>query len=77
MLTTTAVEIYSQFFPVFSFLQNNLMTRLNFVLQGVANSSTACLPCYYSCHTCSGPNDYEVTPTLHLLLHLLLLLHHH
>lgn len=27
--------------------------------EGVANSSTACLSCYYSCQTCHGPNDYE------------------
>jgi len=27
--------------------------------EGVANSSSACLSCYYTCHTCTGPNDYE------------------
>jgi len=27
--------------------------------KGTANSSSACLNCYYTCHTCSGPNDYE------------------
>ena len=33
---------------------------LTLSFQGVANSTTACLNCYYTCHTCSGPNDYEV-----------------
>eukprot|EP00092_Neocalanus_flemingeri_P033440 GFUD01036357.1.p1 GENE.GFUD01036357.1~~GFUD01036357.1.p1 ORF type:complete len:862 (-),score=191.63 GFUD01036357.1:334-2919(-) len=27
--------------------------------EGVSNNSAACLDCYYSCRTCSGPNDYE------------------
>jgi len=27
--------------------------------EGTANSSSACLNCYYTCHTCSGPNNYE------------------
>merc|ERR1719323_389756 len=27
--------------------------------EGVANSSSSCLSCYYTCHSCSGPNDYE------------------
>ena len=30
------------------------------LFQGVANSSSSCLSCYYTCHSCSGPNDYEV-----------------
>jgi len=29
--------------------------------QGVSNNTAACLDCYYSCQTCSGPNDYECT----------------
>jgi len=29
--------------------------------QGESNRSSACLPCYYSCRTCQGPNDYECT----------------
>lgn len=27
--------------------------------QGISNHTSSCLPCYYSCKTCSGPNDYE------------------
>jgi len=27
--------------------------------EGVSNNTAACLDCYYSCQTCSGPNDYE------------------
>jgi len=27
--------------------------------EGQSNSSTACLACYYSCRTCTGPNDYQ------------------
>ena len=27
---------------------------------GRANRADACRKCYYSCKTCSGPNDYEV-----------------
>ena len=27
--------------------------------QGESNRSSTCLPCYYSCLSCSGPNDYE------------------
>ncbi len=27
---------------------------------GKENHRDACLPCYYSCQTCSGPNDYQV-----------------
>jgi len=27
--------------------------------QGSANSSATCLPCYYSCQSCTGPNDYQ------------------
>ena len=37
---------------------------LTLSFQGVANSTTACLNCYYTCHTCSGPNDYEVLELL-------------
>ncbi|CAB4067375.1 FURIN [Lepeophtheirus salmonis] len=28
---------------------------------GVSNMKPTCVPCYYSCKTCSGPNDYECT----------------
>ena len=28
---------------------------------GQANRHDTCVPCYYSCETCSGPNDYEVS----------------
>lgn len=27
--------------------------------QGISNNTSSCLPCYYSCKTCSGPNDYQ------------------
>lgn len=27
---------------------------------GTENHEKVCFPCYYSCATCSGPNDYEV-----------------
>jgi len=27
--------------------------------QGESNGTSACLTCYYSCKTCSGPNDYQ------------------
>jgi len=27
--------------------------------EGVSNNTAACLDCYYSCQTCSGPSDYE------------------
>merc|ERR1719470_369626 len=29
--------------------------------EGVSNNTAACLDCYYSCATCSGPNDHECT----------------
>lgn len=29
--------------------------------QGRANNSLHCLPCYYSCRTCTGPNDDQCT----------------
>ena len=28
--------------------------------QGQENHQQSCLQCYYSCKTCSGPNDYQV-----------------
>eukprot|EP00096_Caligus_rogercresseyi_P009027 TRINITY_DN2992_c0_g1_i2.p1 TRINITY_DN2992_c0_g1~~TRINITY_DN2992_c0_g1_i2.p1 ORF type:complete len:831 (-),score=194.74 TRINITY_DN2992_c0_g1_i2:755-3247(-) len=28
---------------------------------GVSNLKTTCVPCYYSCKTCSGPSDFECT----------------
>lgn len=27
---------------------------------GQEKRAEACIPCYYSCETCSGPNDYQV-----------------
>ena len=27
--------------------------------KGMSNHQNTCLPCYYSCKTCSGPNDYQ------------------
>lgn len=29
--------------------------------KGQSNRHDVCVPCYYSCKTCSGSNDYEVT----------------
>ena len=31
--------------------------------KGLSNRHEICVPCYYSCETCSGPNDYEVIET--------------
>ena len=32
--------------------------------QGVANYQNTCIKCYYSCKSCSGPNDYDVRQTI-------------
>lgn len=29
--------------------------------QGTENHQDSCLQCYYSCKTCNGPNDYQVS----------------